>query len=429
MNEDELIEYASSLAKKFDKFVIKEVRGEKRQVRFFNCRIGVIKKWNVDFMEMHLGKNRKMVSITIENPDKGKIRKACERAERLIKYIGEIPFEIGEERRYVNNKIFDESVVESEKMVEKVENAINYAEHESAGVLYGSVERVKLSNSAGIFEEDINSMACLSIRVFRGDASGHAISCSRCMENVDEKVAIDAKEIAEESHEVRHVGDDRYDVIFSPMAFSNIVSRLANFASAFAVETGYSFLQDKIGKRVANENLTVVDSGIAMDGVFSRKFDDEGVATRETKIIENGILKNYLHNSATARKFGTQTTGNAGIIEPTPWNTIVEPGDAGVDEMIEDMKHGIIITNLWYTRFHNYRKGIFSSVVRDGAFYVKNGKILHGVKGLRINDEMERLLKNVEMVGKEIKQIYWWEVGNPVFSTHVMVKGVKVSSL
>ena len=187
-------------------------------------------------------------------------------------------------------------------------------------------------------------------------------------------------------------------------------------------------MENKIGKKIANEKLTIYDSGVEKDGLFSTKFDDEGVATRKTCIVENGVLKTYLHNSTTAEKFKAETTGNAGIIAPTPWNIIVKEGDASLDEILQEMKEGIFITNVWYTRFHNYRTGDFSTVARDIAFYIKNGEIKHILKNIRISDNMERLLKNAEMISKEQKQIYWWEVENPVFSPHVMIRDVKITT-
>ena len=423
-----MIEYATRMAERFDKYVIMEIKTKSKQVRFFNSKIGIIKQWNSHVMQINLSKENKMISMEIENPNEKKIKNSIERADKMMKYIAEIPFEIDEDRNYVTIKIFDRNVLNDEKMVDIVKHAIDYGMgNEIAGVMYSQIEKIRISNSKGIFEEDENSMAYLSLRIFCDSSSGHAVSCSRKLENIDARISEEARQIAIEGRKARKIEEGKYNVLLSPLAFSNLISYFSYFSSAFAVESGYSFLENKIGKKVADEKISIYDSGIAIDGIFSRKFDDEGIATRETAIIKEGILKSYLHNSTTAKRHGTKTTGNAGIISPIPWNTVVMHGDYRKEEMLEEM-NGLFITNLWYTRFHNYMEGSFSTVARDGAFYIKNG-VKMPVKGIRLNDNMERMLKNIEMISKEIKQIYWWEVENPVFAPYVMIKDVRITTI
>ena len=72
-----------------------------------------------------------------------------------------------------------------------------------------------------------------------------------------------------------------------------------------------SFLAGKLGEKVACENLTVIDDG-TIPGLFGTSpFDDEGVPSRRTVVIERGVLKSYLLNTYAARKLGMKTTGNA----------------------------------------------------------------------------------------------------------------------
>ena len=72
-----------------------------------------------------------------------------------------------------------------------------------------------------------------------------------------------------------------------------------------------SFLAGKLGEKVAGENVTVIDDG-TLPGLFgSSPFDDEGVPSRRTVVIERGVLKSYLMNTYAARKLGLKTTGNA----------------------------------------------------------------------------------------------------------------------
>lgn len=272
-----------------------------------------------------------------------------------------------------------------------------------------------------------NSMFYISCRMLKNDCSAHYTFCSRKIGKIDEKEIDEEKEYINKKMKFKKVKEGKYKILFSPLAFSNLSSNFADFSSAFFVKSGYSFLDGKMGKKVASENISIYDSGIEKDGLFSRKFDDEGVATRKTVIVERGILKNYLYNSVTAKEYGKNTTGNAGIVVPVPWNTIIDKGDCKKEEMMEEL-NGIFITNIWYTRFKNYRTGDFSTVARDMAFFVKNGEILYPLKGIRISDKIDRIFKNIEKISKERKQIYWWETSHPVFSPFVTVKNVSVTT-
>ncbi len=412
------------LLKKFDKYVAIERENISKQVKIFNNKIGIIKEWNEKNLEMYLYKNGKLFSLFIENPNEEKIRNSIEKAEKLMKYLPKIPFELKKDTRYVNEKYFDKKVIDNEKIVDKAEEAINFGlekGNEVAGVLFSNIEKIKIYNPF-LEKEDKNSMAYLSIRLFKDNISVHSISCSRKIDGI--KLQIDSIN----SYSKKMVKEGIYNILFSPLAFSNLTHYFASFSSAFAVDAGYSFLVNKIGKKVANEKVTIYDSGIERDGLFSKKFDDEGIATRKTCIVENGILKTYLHNCTTAVKYNTETTGNAGIIAPHPWNIILKEGDASLNELLEEIKEGIFITNVWYTRFHNYVTAEFSTVARDVAFYIKNGEIKHIVEGIRINDNLERIFKNIEMISKERKQIYWWEIENPVFCPYVLVKNVRITT-
>src|SRR5439155_3026824 len=99
-----------------------------------------------------------------------------------------------------------------------------------------------------------------------------------------------------------------------------------------------SFLAGKLGQKVASDTLTVIDDG-TIPGLFGTSpFDDEGVPTRRTVVIEKGVLKNYLMNTYTARKLGMKTTGNAargitGNAGIGHGNLYLEKGDKSPEEI------------------------------------------------------------------------------------------------
>ena len=103
---------------------------------------------------------------------------------------------------------------------------------------------------------------------------------------------------------------------------------MGSSASAFAIESGNSFLVDKLGKKVAVDRFSVDDWGVYAHGLGGRVFDDEGMPTGKNEIIRDGIFSTMLHNSSTAKKFGKEkSTGNAGIIAPRPTSLAFSAGD------------------------------------------------------------------------------------------------------
>jgi len=95
--------------------------------------------------------------------------------------------------------------------------------------------------------------------------------------------------------------------------------------------------------------------------------------------------------------------------------------------MYSDIKRGLVVTNVWYTRFQNYSSGDFSTIPRDGMFLIENGKIVGPVKELRISDNMLSILSNVVAVGNKPEQVFGWEVEIPVNTPPVVVKDVRLT--
>jgi len=163
------------------------------------------------------------------------------------------------------------------------------------------------------------------------------------------------------------------------------------------------------------------------NGFNSYTFDDEGVPTKTTIIINKGILKTYLHNTSTAKKHKIKTTGNAGLIAPEPTNIILKPGKYSKESLFKNVRNGLYVTNIWYTRFQNFLTGDFSTIPRDGIFLIKNGEIVRSLKGIRISDNLQRILLNVIKISNKPEWIQRWTSENPVLTPYVIVKDVNVT--
>ncbi|MEM2577626.1 MAG: TldD/PmbA family protein [Candidatus Bathyarchaeia archaeon] len=296
----------------------------------------------------------------------------------------------------------------------------------AAGTLNAFKSKIILATSGDVHASQESAGLELSIRAFVSDvATGHFISIACRPEDFNpEEAGRVAGEIAKAADNPMPGKPGKYMTLLGPMIFADFINQVGVLSSAFLVDAGQSFLVDKIGEEIASRKLTLLDDPTLVGSIGSRAFDDEGVPARRKAIIENGILKTYLHNSMTAKKFGVETTGNAGIIVPTPWNLIVEPGNKSFEDLLSQIDDGIYVTNNWYLRYQNYRTGDFSTLPRDGMFKVKRGEIVSSIGELRISDNMLRILQNIIDLGRSRTWVRWWEVELPSLVPHALISEI-----
>lgn len=268
------------------------------------------------------------------------------------------------------------------------------------------------------------------LRAFKGEFSGHWAHGSRILDvNALREVGRRAGMYATITSSKAEFTPGKYDVILSPLVVGNLIDTIGWMASAMAVMMGFSmFMKVKPGDKVGSEAVTIIDAPRDTELAESTAFDDEGVPTKDKPIIKNGVLVNILHNTGTAKKIGTESTGNAGWLFPTPWNLHVAPGDVkSEEELFSELRNGVIITNNWYTRLQNYVEGIFSTVSRDAALLVKNGEIIGHLGRIRIADRFTNLLSNWELATKETHKIRWWEVETPTKAPYALIRQVNLT--
>ena len=405
---------------------------DRKQVRFANGEITIAKNWRDTRTEIFVEHDKRVVGTDITTYDEEHILSVLENLMKLTKNmeprkdyygIAEGPFSYSD-----IDETFDPKVLEVDP-VDKVEEAINATTLDRvAGVLYIDHPQIFVNTSNGVEGSDEGTGIEISVRAFKDDlASGHATYSSRVLSKFKPEIAGEkAGEIAKMVEKPVQGDSGKYTVIFDPLAIGNLLSMVGRFTSAMAVEAGFSFLLNKLNTKVASDMFTLRDIGNMPNGYGTRKFDDEGVPTKNTMIIENGILRTYLLNHSYAKKYGLETTGNAGIVMPRPWNLYVDPGDYPQVEVF-DVKKGIYVTNIWYTRFQNYLTGDFSTIPRDGIFLVENGEIKKSIKNVRISDNIERMLMNIDAIGNEIYQIHWWECEIPVNVPYLRINDVGIT--
>ena len=421
-----------------DDVIVSVSKQDNSLIKYSNNLINTTKTWeNIDLgIFMALKKkivltNIKEFSLSATDDVVNKLLKFVKSASPNMEYggIAKGPFSYKNVEDGYDKKI----VLLGDNSIDYVEKAINKAlengAKKTAGVFENSVEDVFLLTSNNVEARDKGTSSYFSIRAFNSkDASGQKTGSSRMIDLLDvEKLAEEAAIISRQAINPEHGKFGKYDVVFEPLPFANLIDNLGNAMSAFSVEAGLSCLKGMIGKQVANKEITIIDDGLLKNGFNSSKFDAEGAPSQRNIMVNKGIFKTYLHNISTAKRFNTKTTANAGLLSPEPTNLIVEKGNFSKQELFEQVKNGLYITNIWYTRFQNYNTGDFSTIPRDGIFVIKNGKIGQPIKGIRVSENMLNLLKNTVSLGNKPERVVGWEVEKPVVTPAVLVKGVNIT--
>ena len=412
-------------------------RGADGMIRFANNSVTTVNYLNETELTVYLAKDKRRAIASTSNMEPESVRKFVQDLYGTAKGLPEaeyVPLPRKATKHSPSPLGYDKSMEgagdELPRLAKRAISASTAAgSKRSAGVIDAGTVEYSLLASNGTSGTDKRSSITLNIRSFaERDASGHGLSCSSTLAGLDpEEAGTRAGQDAKKMEEASEPEAGKYTVLLSPTVASNLIETVGSSASAFSVEAGLSCLAEKVGKKVAADQFTLTDHGTVKGGLGGRVFDDEGVETGSTAIIEKGTLKGYLHNLTTAEKWKTESTGNAGFVTPHPWNLEVSAGDSSYDEMVGEMEKGIILTSNWYTRFKNYRAGEFSTVPRDGAYLVEGGKISRPLKGMRAGDDLLRMLSSVRLASRDREWIQWWEVDTPTLCPWVMVDGMTIT--
>jgi PmbA protein len=396
----------------FSDVIVNAVVSDTRQIRFSENDIDIFNRWLDTSYQLFLVRDKRVVATTAKGlADYREVlenaRKTAERSTPSEEYGG-IARSTSARNYSTREKMVSDADL-SGLVHDSIDRAAGNGATGSAGSLYNTFYTRFLVTSAGIRRRESSASYYFSIRCFAGEgASGHSVVASLSRSRFKpEKAALKASALASAAKNPAGGQEGRFDAVLDPMVVAALVSQVGNMASAYTVISGFSCLAGKMGRKVASPLVTVEDD--ATRGLYGfRAFDDEGVAVRRTTIISRGVLKSYLHNTSTARKFRTRSTGNAGLIAPEAFMLSMREGNSTQDEMIADVRNGLYINNTWYTRYSNYARGDFSTIPRDAIFLIRRGEIAGSVRGIRITENLISLMKRISDLSGEREHLSWW---------------------
>ena len=224
-------------------------------------------------------------------------------------------------------------------------------------------------------------------------------------------VGKEAARLAVSALNTKRIKTKNTKLIFTPFALQELLYfTLINALKADNVQRNQSPFKDRIDELVASEDVTISDEGLFPSGLRTWMFDGEGTPHQRTALIDKGILRGFLYDNYTAKKEGVESTGNASragylstpSIEAT--NFHINPGNLTQDELLSEMRDGLLIYYLQGSHSSNPVSGEFS-VVATPAWKVEKGEVSYSTRGVMLAGNIFDVLKTVNKVANNERKI------------------------
>jgi PmbA protein len=207
----------------------------------------------------------------------------------------------------------------------------------------------------------------------------------------------------------RRVPTQKVPIVFAPETARSLIGSVFEAASGDSVWRSASFLAGKLSQSIAASAMTIIDDNTMLlpngvGGYGTSPFDGEGLPSRRTVVVENGVLESYLLNTYTARKLKMKSTHNAarglaGAPGIGAGNLYLEPGPHSPDEIIAGIPAGLYVTGLM-----GFGTNLVTGDYSRGAtgLWIENGQLTHAVEEVTIAGNLGEMLRNVTAIGNDL---------------------------
>ncbi|HKA79416.1 MAG TPA: TldD/PmbA family protein [Xanthobacteraceae bacterium] len=362
-------------------------------------------------LRVFVGRRQAVVST---NDIKADVAQLAERAVAMAKVAPEDPFAGLADPAQLAKKIPDldlldpnlPTVAELEARAKRAEGAglaVEGVTKSGGASASAGIGGMVLVTSGGFRGSYLNSGQSVSMTAIAGEGTAmeRDYDYSSALHGADlepaEKVGRSAGERTVERLNPRKVETKRVPVVFDRRVAGSLIGHLASAINGAAVARKTSFLKDKLGERLFKPGIHVLDDPLRRRGLRSRPFDAEGVATSRLAVIEDGVLKSWFLDSATARELSLKTTGHAqrGVSSapsPGPSNLHLSAGAATPDELISDIAEGFFVTDLIGMGV-NQVTGDYSRGA--SGFWIVNGKRSYPVSEVTIAGNLIEMFREL----------------------------------
>jgi PmbA protein len=289
------------------------------------------------------------------------------------------------------------------RAAERAATAVNGVTKSGGASASAGIGGMVLVTSSGFSGAYLGSRHGISIEAIAGEGTGmeRDYDFSSARHGVDleaaEKIGRSAGERAVKRLNPRKVSTRRVPVVYDHRVASSLIGHLASAINGSALARKTSFLQKDLGEQIFAGGITIIDDPLRPRGLRSQPFDAEGVATARRALVENGVLKSWILDCASARELGLATTGHAqrgvsSVPSPGATNLHLEPGRAFPQELIADIEDGLYVTDL-IGMGANIVTGDYS---RGAAgFWIEHGELTYAVSEVTIAGHLRDIFRTL----------------------------------
>lgn len=361
-------------------------------------------------MVVQSGYGKKIGTTTLNQFDDASIERAVRASEELAQlapdnpeYMARLP-----QQEYVDGAGFAKSTADitPDFRAQAAANSIvpsREKELTAAGFLNDQDTFAGMANSKGLkaYYRSTNVSFSTTIRTEDGTGSGWA---SRDFNDVGKLDTAAASQIAIDkalrSREPRAIEPGKYTVILEPAASVTLIGNMAGAFNRRLIDEGRSFLTkegggSKVGEKLFDERVTLFSDPQNPEIPYS-PWAGDGQAHKRRVWIKDGVVEQVGCGRYWAEEHDLEPV-------PNPPAFAMEGGEASLEEMIKDVRRGILVTRTWYIRTVDPQTQLYTGLTRDGTFYIENGELKHPVKNLRFNESPIIMLNNIEALGKPVR--------------------------
>ena len=197
----------------------------------------------------------------------------------------------------------------------------------------------------------------------------------------------------------RKIATTECPVLFESPLAAGLLGSFVQAVSGGALYRKSTFLLDSLGKQVFPDHLDILEDPHILRGKGSSPFDDEGVVTRERKVVDSGRVQGYFLSTYSARKLGMPTTGNAGGSHNLIMRSRLTQASDDLDEMLRKLGTGLFVTEMMGQGV-NYVTGDYSRGA--SGFWVENGRIAFAVQEITIAGNLKDMFLGLEAIGADV---------------------------
>jgi PmbA protein len=194
-------------------------------------------------------------------------------------------------------------------------------------------------------------------------------------------------------------------VVFDPEMAASLLRHLAGAVAGYALYKGASFLIGKLGETIAPPFVQIEDDGTLPQRLGSKPFDAEGLPTRRTAVVQDGVLTSYLFDCYSARKLESKSTANASrsvadAPHVSPNNFYLRAGDCSPEDIVRSVRNGFYVTELMGFGVNpvtgDYSRGA-------SGLWIENGELAHPVEEITIAGNLQQMLRDIEVIGNDLE--------------------------